>query len=78
MKFIEDIRTSLGLKKYEMYKRLKLESPQAYISLANATQRITFKDLIKLRKNLGLTDTQLLDLIEKELSSSEDAGRNPE
>lgn len=50
-----------------MYKLLNLESPQAYTSLIKAKERITFKNLIKLRKHLGLTDTQLLDLIEKEL-----------
>lgn len=67
MDFIENWRISSGKNKYQMYKLLNLESPQAYTSLIKAKERITFKNLIKLRKHLGLTDTQLLDLIEKEL-----------
>ena len=66
MEFIDKIRESSGRTKYQMFKVLKLESPQAYISLIKSKERITIANLIKLRKYLGLTDTQLLDMIEEE------------
>ena len=71
MNFIDKIRESAGKTKYKMYQLLQLESPQAYISLFKSKERITFVTLIKLRKNLGLTNTQLLDMIEAELTSLE-------
>lgn len=66
MEFIDKIRESWGITRYKMYKRLELESPQAYMSLIRSKDRIKLSTLIKLRRNLGISDTQLLDYLEAE------------
>lgn len=66
MDFVEQIRKKRNISKYRFAVELG-RSPQAYQSLIQAKDRITFRDLINLRKKLGLSDSKLLDLIEKEL-----------
>lgn len=67
MEFIDKIREEWGITRYKMYQRLGLESPQAYMSLIRSKDRIKISTLIKLRKTLGISDSELLDRLEGEL-----------
>lgn len=71
MEFIDKIREGWGITRYEMHKRLGLETPQAYYSLIRSKDRIKLSNLIKLRKTLGISDSELLDLLEAELQKNE-------
>jgi len=67
MEFIEKIRKRIGFKsRYKMAQAMGT-SAQQYDSLINADDRIRLRDLIALRQICGLTDTQLLDEIEKKV-----------
>lgn len=71
MEFIDKIREEWGITRYKMYKRLGLESPQAYMSLIRSKDRIKLSTLIKLRKTLGISDSELLDKLEAEVERHE-------
>ncbi len=72
MKFVEKIRKRLGIAtRYSMAVDVLKTSPQHYDSLVKSMDRIRYVDLIKLRKASGLTDTELLDLISKEVELNE-------
>ncbi|MCO6432232.1 MAG: hypothetical protein J5J00_15365 [Deltaproteobacteria bacterium] len=73
MEFVETIRKRLKIKSQAQFAVKLRKYPQAYQSLVKATDRITLRDLIALRRVSGLSDRELLDVIEKELESS-----NPE
>ena len=69
MKFIEEIREQLGVSGAEFGRMLGIDDEnarQGYRSLVNAKDRIKLETLIALRRVSGLTDTELLDAIEKE------------
>lgn len=65
MQFIEDLRIRTKKTKSEMGKILG-RSPQAYRTLVQAREQLTTRDISMLRSHFGLTDTELLDLIEAE------------
>lgn len=69
MDFIEDIRKKLGIETKYKFSKLLRKSPQAYETLILAKDRIQFRDLIALRRVCRLTDTELLDLVEKEIAA---------
>lgn len=71
MEFVEQIRVKWGITRYKMYQRLRLESPQAYMSLIRSKDRIKLSTLIKLRKTLGISDSELLDRLEAEVQKHE-------
>ena len=71
MEFIEQIRKRLGIKSKYAMSRLLNTSPQAYETLIRADDRIRLRDLIALRRVSGLSDRQLLDLIEKKVVAKE-------
>lgn len=71
MDFIDKIREGWGITRYKMYQKLGLESPQAYMSLIRSKDRIKLSTLIKLRKTLGISDSELLDLLEAQLQKNE-------
>jgi len=70
MDFIEEIRKNLKIATRYKFAKILGKSPQAYETLVGAKDRIQFRDLIALRRVSGLTDTQLLDHIETELSKT--------
>jgi len=70
MKFVEDLRIRSKKSKTDMGKMLG-RSPQAYRTLAAAREQLTTRDITMLRKHFGLSDTQLLDLIEEEFKALE-------
>ena len=72
MEFLEKIRIRLGLSTKKELAQVLEKTVGAYYSLERATDRITLKDLVTLRKKAGLTDTELLDLIEEEANLSEE------
>lgn len=72
MEFLEKIRIKLGLSTKKELAQVLEKTVGAYYSLERATDRITLKDLVTLRKKAGLTDTELLDLIEEEANLSEE------
>ncbi len=67
MEFVEKIRKLLRVETRYKFAKLLRKSNQSYETLVAAQDRITFRDLIALRRVSPLTDSQLLDLIEKEL-----------
>jgi hypothetical protein len=69
MDFIEDLRRNLGISTKYKFSKILRKSPQAYETLILAKDRIQFRDLIALRRVCGLTDTALLDLVEKEIAA---------
>jgi transcriptional regulator with XRE-family HTH domain len=72
MEFLDKIQKKLNLStKKEMAQLLEI-TPQSYYSLERAADRITIRDLIRLRKRTGLSDTELLDLIEEECNVPEE------
>ena len=71
MEFVEVIRKRLGIKSKYAMSRLLNTSPQAYETLLKANDRIRLRDLIALRRVSGLSDRQLLDLIEKKVVATE-------
>lgn len=68
MKFVETIRTRLKISKYEMASRMGL-TPQGYHSLTNASESLTLKALVGFRAVSGLSDTQILNAVEREWKS---------
>ncbi len=67
MDFIAKIQKRLQLNtKYKMAMALGT-TPQQYDSLLKANDRIRLRDLVALRHISGLTDTELLDMIEKKV-----------
>lgn len=69
MEFVEKIRRKLKIKSRYKFAQILRKSTQAYDTLVRAQDRITFRDLIALRRVSGLSDTELLDAIEKEMSA---------
>lgn len=70
MKFIEKIRGKLKLSKYEFSRQIGI-TPQAYHSLTSASEFISLKALIGLRRAGKISDKALLDLIEAEWVKTE-------
>ncbi len=70
MKFIEKIRGKLKLSKYEFSRQIGI-TPQAYHSLSKASEYISLKALIGLRRAGQVSDKALLDLIEAEWEKTE-------
>jgi|LakMenEpi03Aug12_release.lakeMendotaPanAssembly.Ray.scaffolds.fasta_scaffold3121021_1 hypothetical protein len=70
MDFVEEIRNLLKVESRYKFSKILRKSTQSYDTLVAAKDRITFRDLIAIRRVSPLTDTQLLDLIEEELKSS--------
>ncbi len=70
MKFIEKIRGKLKLSKYEFSRQIGI-TPQGYHSLSKATENISLKALIGLRRAGRISDKALLDLIEDEWAKNE-------
>lgn len=66
MEFLDKIQKKLGLLTKKEMAQLLEKTVQSYYSLERAADRITLRDLIMIRKRAGLTDTELLDLIEDE------------
>ena len=69
MEFVEKIRRKMKIKTRYKFAQILRKSTQAYETLVKAQDRITFRDLIALRRVSGLTDTELLNAIEKELAA---------
>jgi len=77
MKFLKDIRLKLGISGAEFGRVLGLpkgQERQGYRSLLNANDRIKLEILVALREVSGLSDTELLDAIEKEVKNSRKLG----
>lgn len=72
MEFLDKIRVKLSLSTKKELAQVLEKTVGAYYSLERATDRITLKDLVTLRHKAGLTDTELLDLIEEEANLSEE------
>lgn len=68
MKFVEDLRIKVNISKTKMGEKLG-RSPQAYKSLLIAKEQLTTEDITMLRRHFGLSDTELLDLIEAEFEA---------
>lgn len=67
MDFVEEIRNLLKVESRYKFSKILRKSTQSYDTLVDATDRITFRDLIALRRVSPISDTELLDLIENEL-----------
>lgn len=72
MEFLDKIRVKLKLSTKKELAQVLEKTVGSYYSLERATDRITLKDLVTLRKKTGLTDTELLDLIEEEANLTEE------
>jgi len=71
MEFLDKIQKRLGLSTKKEMAQLLEKTVQSYYSLERAADRITLRDLVMLRKRSGLSDSELLDLIEGETKLSE-------
>jgi hypothetical protein len=67
MDFVEQIRNLLGIESRYKFSKILRKSTQSYDTLVAAKDRITFRDLIALRRVSPISDTELLELIEEEL-----------
>lgn len=72
MEFLDKIQKKRGLQTKKEMAQLLEKTVQSYYSLERAGDRITLRDLIALRKKAGLTDKELLDLIEEETNLPKD------
>ena len=72
MEFLDKIRIKHGLSTKKELAQVLEKTVGAYYSLERATDRITLRDIVTLRRKAGLTDTELLDLIEEEANLSEE------
>ena len=72
MEFLDKIRIKRWLSTKKELAQLLEKTVQAYYSLERATDRITLKGIVTLRNKAGLSDTELLDLLEEESNLAEE------
>lgn len=71
MRFVKEIRESLGLNQYQMAHKMGLEPMQRYVGVEESTKAIRITNLVRLWELSGLSPRAFMEMLKAEADEME-------